>query len=50
MDDLGDEKMEGNEKETIEAAIKDLEAVIKGDDKASHRGQDQGPDRRLQAR
>ncbi len=33
MDDLGDEKMEGNEKETIEAAIKDLEAVIKGDDK-----------------
>ncbi|EGV50462.1 molecular chaperone DnaK [Candidatus Endoriftia persephone] len=35
MDDLGDEKMEGNEKETIEAAIKDLEAVIKGDDKAA---------------
>ncbi len=33
MDDLGDEKMEGNEKETIEAAIKDLEEVIKGDDK-----------------
>jgi molecular chaperone DnaK len=32
MDDLGD-KMEAGEKETIEAAIKELEEVLKGDDK-----------------
>ncbi|MDX1489175.1 MAG: Hsp70 family protein, partial [Acidiferrobacterales bacterium] len=34
MKDLGD-KLDSAEKEKIEAAIKDLEAVIKGDDKAA---------------
>ena len=33
MEELGDEKMEPGEKDTIEAAIKDLEEAIKGDDK-----------------
>jgi molecular chaperone DnaK len=33
MKDLGDEKLEAGEKEAIEAAIKDLEEVMKGEDK-----------------
>jgi molecular chaperone DnaK len=33
MDELGEEKLEAGEKEAIEAAIKDLEEVMKGDDK-----------------
>ena len=33
MEELGDEKMEPGEKDTIEAAIKDLEETMKGDDK-----------------
>ncbi len=33
MDEMGDDKMEAGEKEAIEAAIKDLEEVMKGDDK-----------------
>lgn len=33
MDDMGDEKLEDGEKESIEAAIKDLEEAMKGDDK-----------------
>lgn len=33
MEELGDEKMEPGEKDTIEAAIKDLEEAMKGDDK-----------------
>ncbi|WP_126454577.1 molecular chaperone DnaK [Sulfuriflexus mobilis] len=33
MADLGDDKLEDGEKETIEAAIKDLEEAMKGDDK-----------------
>ena len=32
MEELGDEKMEPGEKDTIEAAIKDLEEAMKGDD------------------
>ena len=33
MKELGDEKLEAGEKEAIEAAIKDLEEVVKGEDK-----------------
>jgi len=33
MDELGDDKLEDGEKESIEAAIKDLEEVLKGEDK-----------------
>ena len=33
MADMGDDKLEEGEKESIEAAIKDLEEAIKGDDK-----------------
>ena len=33
MEELGDDKLEPGEKETIEAAIKDLEEVLKGEDK-----------------
>ncbi len=33
MDELGDDKLEDGEKDSIEAAIKALEEVIKGDDK-----------------
>lgn len=33
MEELGDDKLEDGEKETIEAAIKDLEEVLKGEDK-----------------
>ncbi|MCU7844719.1 MAG: molecular chaperone DnaK [Candidatus Thiodiazotropha sp. (ex Monitilora ramsayi)] len=33
MEELGDDKLEAGEKESIEAAIKDLEEVMKGDDK-----------------
>ena len=33
MDEMGDDKLEDGEKESIEAAIKDLEEAIKGDDK-----------------
>ncbi len=33
MKELGDDKLEAGEKEAIEAAIKELEGVIKGDDK-----------------
>ncbi len=33
MDELGDDKLEAGEKDTIEAAIKDLEEVMKGKDK-----------------
>jgi len=33
MQELGDEKLEAGEKEAIESAIKELEAVIKSDDK-----------------
>ena len=33
MEEMGDDKLEAGEKESIEAAIKDLEEVIKGDDK-----------------
>ncbi|WP_455217603.1 molecular chaperone DnaK [Kaarinaea lacus] len=33
MKELGDEKLEAGEKEAIEAAIKDLEEVMKGEDK-----------------
>ncbi len=33
MDELGDEKLEPGEKDTIEAAIKELEEAVKGDDK-----------------
>lgn len=33
MEELGDDKLEPGEKESIESAIKDLEAVMKGDDK-----------------
>ena len=33
MTELGDDKLEAGEKEAIEAAIKDLEEVMKGDDK-----------------
>ena len=33
MKELGDDKLEAGEKESIEAAIKDLEEVIKGEDK-----------------
>ena len=33
MEDMGDDKLEDGEKESIEAAIKDLEEAIKGDDK-----------------
>ncbi|MDH5446142.1 MAG: molecular chaperone DnaK [Gammaproteobacteria bacterium] len=32
MEELGDDKLEAGEKESIEAAIKDLEEAIKGDD------------------
>ncbi len=35
MTELGDDKMESGEKESIEAAIKDLEEVMKGDDKSA---------------
>jgi len=35
MDDLGDDKLEAGEKEKIEAAIKELEEVLPGDDKAA---------------
>jgi len=35
MKELGDDKLEAGEKEAIEAAIKDLEEVIKGEDKAA---------------
>ncbi|MEJ2621421.1 MAG: molecular chaperone DnaK [Candidatus Thiodiazotropha sp.] len=34
MDELGEDKLEAGEKEAIESAIKDLEAVMNGDDKA----------------
>ncbi|MEJ2609045.1 MAG: molecular chaperone DnaK [Candidatus Thiodiazotropha sp.] len=33
MDELGEDKLEAGEKESIESAIKDLEAVMNGDDK-----------------
>jgi molecular chaperone DnaK len=33
MEELGDEKLEAGEKESIEGAIKELEEVMKGDDK-----------------
>jgi molecular chaperone DnaK len=33
MQELGDDKLEAGEKEAIESAIKDLEAVMKSDDK-----------------
>ncbi|MES9931074.1 MAG: molecular chaperone DnaK, partial [Candidatus Thiodiazotropha sp. 6PDIVS] len=33
MEELGDDKLEAGEKESIESAIKDLEAVMSGDDK-----------------
>ncbi len=33
MEELGDDKLEAGEKESIEAAIKDLEEAMKGDDK-----------------
>ena len=33
MEEMGDDKLEDGEKESIEAAIKDLEEAIKGDDK-----------------
>jgi len=33
MEELGDDKLEPGEKESIEAAIKDLEEVLKGEDK-----------------
>ncbi len=33
MEEMGDDKLEEGEKESIEAAIKDLEEVMKGDDK-----------------
>ena len=33
MQELGDDKLEDGEKETIEAAIKDLEETMKGEDK-----------------
>ncbi|WP_316365106.1 molecular chaperone DnaK [Candidatus Thiodiazotropha sp. CDECU1] len=33
MEELGEEKLEAGEKEAIESAIKDLEEVMKGDDK-----------------
>ncbi len=33
MEELGEEKLEAGEKESIESAIKDLEEAIKGDDK-----------------
>ncbi|MEJ2592987.1 MAG: molecular chaperone DnaK, partial [Candidatus Thiodiazotropha sp.] len=33
MEELGDDKLEAGEKETIESAIKELEEVMKGDDK-----------------
>ncbi|MBW9264067.1 MAG: molecular chaperone DnaK [Candidatus Thiodiazotropha sp. (ex. Lucinisca nassula)] len=33
MEELGDDKLEAGEKEAIEGAIKDLEEVMKGDDK-----------------
>jgi molecular chaperone DnaK len=33
MQELGDDKLEAGEKEAIESAIKELEAVMKGDDK-----------------
>jgi molecular chaperone DnaK len=33
METMGDDKLEAGEKESIEAAIKDLEEVLKGDDK-----------------
>ncbi len=33
MQELGDDKLEAGEKESIESAIKDLEEVMKGDDK-----------------
>ena len=33
MEELGEDKLEAGEKESIEAAIKDLEEVMKGDDK-----------------
>jgi len=33
MEDLGEDNLEDGEKETIEAALKDLEEAIKGDDK-----------------
>jgi molecular chaperone DnaK len=33
MDELGDDKLEDGEKESIESSIKDLEAVMQGDDK-----------------
>ncbi len=33
MQEMGDDKLEAGEKESIEAAIKDLEEAIKGDDK-----------------
>jgi len=33
MEELGDDKLEAGEKDSIEAAIKDLEEVVKGEDK-----------------
>ncbi|MCU7858842.1 MAG: Hsp70 family protein, partial [Candidatus Thiodiazotropha sp. (ex Lucinoma kastoroae)] len=33
MDELGEDKLEAGEKEAIDSAIKDLEEVLKGDDK-----------------
>ena len=38
------DKLDAGEKEKIEAAIKDVEEALKGDDKADHRGQDRGAD------
>ena len=35
MKELGDDKLEAGEKESIEAAIKDLEEALKGEDKAA---------------
>ncbi|MDH5408266.1 MAG: molecular chaperone DnaK [Gammaproteobacteria bacterium] len=35
MDELGDDKLEAGEKDSIEAAIKDLEEALKGDDIAA---------------
>ena len=38
------DKLDAGEKEKIEAALKEAEEALKGDDKADHRGQDRGAD------
>ena len=38
------DKLDAGEKEKIEAALKDAEEALKGDDKADDRGQDRGAD------